>query len=177
MSYPFISPGSVHPADFISQYLTDDGTQSGSAQMTGDYTVATGTPTRFYYQSESSRAATLHRLLISISDSNGILASEYGNLNTALTTGITLDIRDDNGDVILDLMDNRPVQTNGDWGELCYDVALQDWGAGDDYVLVRWTFANAGRSIHLPAGWNIGCSLVDDFTGLIKHGMVLQGFH
>lgn len=174
-SYPNISPNSKRPEDKLFRYLTDDGTSSGEFDAIGDYTVATGTPTRFYFQ--AARDATIARMIVAIEDSNGMIADEYGNLNTALTNGITLDIRDEDGNVKLDFMDGHPVTTNGDWGIHCYDVTLQDWGSGSDYVFVRWTFSNAGAFVHLPSGWNIGCSLTDNFTGLLHHTFMMQGYY
>jgi hypothetical protein len=173
--YPYTGDTGLHPADTILQFLTPNGDGTGTNQATGDYTVATGTPTRFYIEVPAGQSYDLHVLYVSISDDNGMLASEYGNLNTVLANGITLDVRDENDTVILDMMAGHPVTTNGEWGDHTGNTELQDWGSGNDYVFSRWNFLITGGSLFLPEGWNLGISFTDNFTGMVEHTFKLAG--
>jgi hypothetical protein len=62
-----------------------------------------------------------------------------------------------------------------------------------EFLLVRWTFGRAVSEgltnelvglgarvsgwplLHLPTGWKLRCRLNDDFTGLNKHTIAVQG--
>ncbi len=104
-------------------------------------------------------------------------AEEYGNLGAALTNGITVRLQDSGG-TVLDLTDGLPVKTNAGWGQLCYDVDLKSWGAGNELLLVRWTFERAGQPLRLEGedSGRLEVVLNDDFTGLLAHTFQVQGY-
>lgn len=156
----------------LSRYLDTVGDGTGTKQATGDYSV---TPQDFKIVGERYIMKRIHRLIVAIEDTNGSTVQEYGNLGAALTNGITLTYTR-NGDSI-DLTDGLPIKSNGDWGRLCYDVAHQDWGAGNEVILVRFSFDkfyDRGLILDTP-----NCSLVancnDNLTGLVSHLFMVQG--
>lgn len=155
----------------VDYYLTTDGTQSGSADANVNGSV---TPQKFYRT--ASRDLWVWRLLITIGDAGTSMAVEkYGGITT-LTNGCKLEVIASDGSTVLrDLLDNRPVKTNYGWGERCYDVNLLSFGSGEDVILCRWTFANAGAPLYLQAGQRLQLTVQDDLTGLTRHKFVLQG--
>ena len=157
--------------DNFYRYLTSDGRYDGGKQATGDHT-----PARFYVGSPG-RVITINRLIVHISDAANPSSDEYGNLGAALTNGIAVNVKDVSGTVVLDLTDALPIKTNADWGRVCYDVQLTSFGAGNDFIQVRWTFAKSGRPLTLPPGYTFGVDLNDDFTGLDGHTFMAQGHY
>ena len=68
--------------------------------------------------------------------------------------------------------------TSGIWGLHSYDVQQLDWGSGNNVLLARWTFARMGTPLQLHGHQNERLEVVlqDDFSGLIAHVFVAQGF-
>lgn len=157
----------------ISRYLDLNGDGSGAKNANGDYSTVADI---FYIQPPATQDYLLTRLIVSIEDTQGMQAEEYGNLGAALTNGITVRVQDDSG-TLVDLTDSAPVKTNAKWGALCYDVDLKSWGAGDELILVRWTFSRSGRDVLLRGDRNERLEVVlnDNLTGLISHEFLVQG--
>lgn len=135
------------------------------------------TPTKFSIVPGAGQWFRIERLLVHIEDTNGMQAQEYGNLGSALTNGIIVQTARD-GVQTLDYTDGLPVKTNADWGRVCYDVDLKTWGAGNEVMQVRWTFAKSGTPIRLAGseGDSFDIILEDDFSGLINHNFMVQGY-
>lgn len=153
----------------FSRYLDTNGDGTGTKNANGNYSSAAET---FYIDGP----LTITRMIVSVEDTGGMQAEEYGNLGTALTNGITIDI--DSGGLdneLVDLTDGEPIKTNAGWGQLCYDVDLKSWGAGDDLLVVRWTFDKSGAPIKLGDDDRLEITLNDDFSGLIGHYFLVQG--
>jgi hypothetical protein len=61
---------------------------------------------------------------------------------------------------------------------LCYDASVKNWGAGNEMLLVRWTFAKAGQDgINVSDGESLSVFMSDDLSGLLRHSFMFQGFH
>jgi len=120
--------------------------------------------------------AHVARMIISIEDSGVFKAETYGALS-ALSSGIEVK-RYSNGVLAEDLTDGVPITSNGQWGKVCYDVDLKTWGSGNSLILVRWTFARSGAPVILrgAAQDDLRVEFNDDFTGLIAHQFMIQGF-
>lgn len=162
------------PALHIYRKLTDDGTATGEKDHAQNFSIVN----RFAYieNTDIRNPMILWRMIVLIKDANGMSADEYGKLGSELTNGIFLYVKDENDNVVLDITDGVPVKTNAEWGEICYDVGLQDWSAGKDNVLVRFTFANSGSPLVLPPGYKFGVLLQDDFSALDAHRFKVEGF-
>lgn len=154
----------------ITRYLSDDGTTTGNKNANGDYSLAVE---EWYYT--ATEDCELHRLLVSIEDAGGGTIQEYGNIGTALTNGIEVKLVNELDVVQYDLTDGLPIQTNGDWGSLCYDIDRKDWGNGNDFYQVRWTFSKSGVPLKLMTGWRLVAYLNDNLTGLVGHFFMTQG--
>jgi len=158
----------------FSRYLDTVGDGSGTKSATGDYSAVQGI---FRIAPAAGVIYRVTRMIIHIGDTSGFTAAEYGNLGAALGNGVQ--VRTHNGAAtIIDLTDNVPVTTNAEWGNSCYDVDLKTWGAGDESLLVRWTFSKAGQDIRLDgdATEELQVLLDDDLQGLLDHHFVVQGY-
>jgi hypothetical protein len=160
----------------VYRHLTDDNLPGDGSNYSMNVNGVI-TPKKFYIQPASGFLA-IFRLIITIEDNAVITADGYGGIST-LANGVTLQIcgGGPNGPVILDLLDGDPIQSVIDLGEHSYDIAEHTFGAGNNFVLARWTFAKAGRPLVLDA--NVGDALVatvnDDLTALVKHQFHVQG--
>ncbi len=156
---------------YIYRLLDTNGDGTGSANANGDYSVTQGI---HYIEAPAGQAYYLERMLVTIKDVGAPDAGSYGNSIT-LTNGIGVRVRDASDTLVVDLTAQKKVKTNGDWSTLCYDVQVVDFGTGDDYVAVRWTFAKSGLPIILRPGYKLEVTLDDDLTGLVEHSFNVQG--
>ena len=166
--------GSGSQKTIISRFLDTNGDGTGSINANGDYSSAAGI---FYIQPSINENYRIARMLVSIEDTAGMQADEYGNIGSALTNGITLRKQNDLG-TIVDYTDSNPVKTNSQWGGFCYDVDLKTWGAGNELIVVRWTFTRAGQFIRLSGQDSERLEIVvnDNLTGLVSHKFLAQGY-
>ena len=153
-------------------YLTDDGTHTGTVNAIGDYSAGAE-----WYVTAPAGGYKFTRLMVSYEDTGGGIMQEYGNLGSALTNGIEMEIRDDNGTVISDLTGGVPIKSNGDWGRLVGpDIDRKDWGQGNDLFIARWSFFKfEEESVVLQPGWSFVVKLNDSFVGLVSQYFNLQG--
>lgn len=156
----------------IYRFLDKNGDGSGDQNAAEDYSV---TPQEFYFQPTTH--VDLHRLIIHIEDTSGMQAQEYGNLGAALANGYTVKIIDDDGTTeLMDLCNGILITTNANLGRTCYDVDVKTWGAGNEVLQCRWTFAKAGQPLRLNQGQRISITFNDDLSGLIEHYFMVQGY-
>lgn len=159
----------------IDQFLdtTGDGTGTINSAVNGSVT-----PVLFKISPPSSGLIEVHRMMVIVRDDGAFSAATYGN-KVALTNGMQVGIYDDTtGDIIQDYTLGGPIKDNADWGEHCYDVDLKTWGQGDQFLLVRWTFALAGITPTLVAGSNrcLGVKVRDDLSSIVYQRFKVQGF-
>jgi hypothetical protein len=159
--------------DNIFRYLDTNGDGTGTKNANGDYSSAAE---RFLITPPVGQTYFLNRMIIQVYDTTGMQAQEYGSLTSELSNGIYLRVRDPSDAVKLDLTDGIPIVKNSDWGGLCYDVDVKTWGSGNEALVVRWTFANAGNPLVLPSGWSLNVELNDNLDGLIEHLFIIQGW-
>ena len=157
-------------------YLDTVGDGTGTKNFNGDYRdpEGSGPETALWV---ADKRCEIARMLISIEDTAGAQVQGYGDAG-ALANGIQVKLYDENDNEVIDLTDGLPIQTNGDWGSLCYDVQRADWGSGNDMVLVRWTFEKSGKPLQLQPGWYIQVELgADKLDVLIGHYFMIQGHY
>lgn len=159
------------PDEAIYRFLDTNGDGTGTQNAIGDYSV---TPEEFYFQPELD--TDVHRLIIHMEDTTGANAVDYGNITGGLTNGYTLRVLDTAQAEVTDLCDNTVIQTNAGIGRFCYDVDLKTWGAGNEFIQARWTFARAGHPLFIAAGYRLSITFNDDLTGLIEHFFMIQGY-
>lgn len=156
----------------INQYLTLNGDGTGTRNANGNYSV---TPDIFYIQPPTGHKYEIARMLVFIRDTGNFSADGYG-ANGVLTNGVSVKLVNDSG-VITDYMNGHPLKSNAEWGQVCYDVQYISFGAGDNFVCVRWTFAKSGAPISLDGRNNerLEIELSDDFTGIVEQTFMVQG--
>ena len=161
------------PNKRINIYLKN---ADGESSVNKNYGSAAVSATGIFFYSAST-VAYIHRMLIYIYDTKGMEVEEYGNLGAALSTGLSLTVWNSaGGSAELDMMDGRPVTTNGEWSGLCYDVDLKSWtNTSNEVVAGRWSFDKAGEPLYLTAKQQLRLTAVDDLSGLIDHRFMIQG--
>ena len=157
----------------IYQFLA---TSTGGTSVIGDYSTGKA----FYIQPSSTQAFRIERMLIHIQDTGIFAAEEYGKLS-ALTNGIQVRVQSTlagSTGTIHDITDGMPVKTNAQWGRHCYDVRVDTWGVGDEFLSARWTFSKGGYPIRLDGskGERLEVYLTDSTTGLNGHDFYVNGF-
>jgi hypothetical protein len=114
-------------------------------------------------------------MLVVIRDAGAFSAEKYGVLAT-LTNGVQVGMLDNSTGAMVQTFTPAAIKENASWGQYCYDVELKEWGAGDKFLLARWTFEKAGVAVKLyPGGNAFGVIVNDDLTGLVSHYFTVQG--
>lgn len=161
----------------IFRHLTDDGLLGDgtnfSANVNGSVTAVP-----FYAGPSGEENWAIHRLLVTIEDNATIAADNYGGISS-LTNGMTVKMmrgHPTTGAVLHDLLDGDPIKDHIGWAEHCYDVTEHTYGAGNNFVVVRWTFARAGRPVILTGHKNdkLVITVNDDLSTLVRHQFHIQ---
>ena len=125
---------------------------------------------------KNSETWQVHRIIGMIEDSK-VNADDYGAILGGLTNGVNLILK--RGSTIAhSFMQDHPVKTSAQWARFCHDATSHAWGAGNEFMTFRWTFAAADIPsiiLHGPHNDSMGLLLNDDMTGLVAHEFVLQG--
>jgi hypothetical protein len=135
------------------------------------------TPQVFKISPPSKGIIVLHRMLVEIRDTGVFQVQTYGAL-VELTNGVQIGmIDDDTGALVEDFTDGDPIKNDGGYAQVCHDTRLLDWGNGDKFLTVRWSFDRAGTHVLLrPGGPAFGIIVRDNLTGLVEHEFVVQGW-
>ena len=158
----------------ISRFLDTVGDGSGTKNAIGDYSAAAEI---FFIQPPASQVFRIARLLVTICDTNGSAAGDYGNITGGIANGVTVRHQNDAG-TVTDYTDGVPVTDNASWTSFCYDGVPLVWGSGNDVFAVRWTFKKSGQYLRLDGAVNDRLEVVlnDDLRGLIFHRFLVQGY-
>jgi len=158
----------------LSRFLDTNGDDTGTKNANGDYS---GAEEIFYIQPGAAQVFRLARMIVSIEDTSGMAARDYGNITNGLTNGVQVRNQNDSG-TLVDLTDGLPVQDNSSWGQFCYDVDLKTWSTGNELLVVRWTFSKFGQFVRLNGANNERLEVVlnDNLSGLVRHYFLVQGY-
>ena len=116
------------------------------------------------------------RMLVTVADGPTFKAADYGGISGGLANGLRLFVRDADGSISYEVTDPLcPVRRNVDWASYCFDSRLDDYGSGDNFLKIRWTFAAAGRPLFLSPEQTLTILGKDDFSDLADHFFVVQG--
>ncbi len=160
--------------EYFSRFFTNASTNS----IVGDFSSV---PRNFTVQPPQNEVWRISRIILTIKDANINNFNEYGGL-TALTNGILLGVVRNNLTTELNPLRNTTdmftIHTNGDWASLMFDLDIKDLGAGDDYVVGRWSFNKANTLIRLDGNKSdfAFIQVSDDLTGLSDHLFIVQGY-
>ena len=155
-----------------TQHMSVNGDGTGEHQFTGKYDVV---PIRGLVKPPAGRTFAVSRMIMILEDAAPMRAEHYGTLGAPLANGISLLLETAGPTVQSDLMDDDPVVSNAGWGQICYDVEMKAWGAGNAFLLARFSFNRFGPPIHLHDGDQLAIDFTDDFTGLAAHHFSFQG--
>lgn len=161
-----------HPSHWISQNLSNGSTHNAI----GNYA---GAVEQFTWAPGNNFRALIHRMIVLVEDAGAFDANKYGN-GIVLTNGISVYVRDGDDAVVANLTPTiAPVKTNAEWGALCFDVDVKEWGTGNEILLVRWTFERAGIALLLDGdeGHYISVELNDTYVNLVQHRFLIQGYY
>ena len=177
LRHPYVRHGAFPPEHRLNRYLDTVGNGSGTKNLNGNY-GGSGNGIFARIQAPAGQVYAIRRMLVKIRDGTaGLSADNYGAIAAGLSTGIEVQVREsDETTVVQDLTDGVPVQINADWARLCYDARPDDYGNGDNFILIRWSFFRAGSPIFLTPGRMFGVSLSDDLSGLDAQFFLCQGF-
>lgn len=160
----------------FGEYASTDGHGGGTTNWNGDYS---STAMSALVKPPTGTEFVVHRLIATFEDTTGMQAQEYGNLGAALTNGIAIKVYTTAGNAgkieTMDLTDGLPIKTNAHWSRISYDVDIKTWGAGNELLVCRYTFARHGKGIHLNADDEIAIEFNDDLRGLLSHHFLFQG--
>jgi hypothetical protein len=164
--------GPVEP--IFSRFLSDEDAGVTYAAI-GDYSSAEG---RYIFQPAAGTIARITRLVVLVEDSL-INADDYGAIAGGLTNGVGIHWESASGVTETVLTDAKPVRTNANWGGMCHDSESRNWGAGNNFLTVRWTFAKAGRPLRLVGDdtARFVVTLNDNLNDLVDHSFLVQGFY
>ena len=156
----------------FSHYMDTVGDGSGERHGIGDYS---GTAQAFKIKPSSDELLHVARIIIYIEDGAGMDNGKYGT-GLVLNNGITLVAVVDG--IAYELTGGLPIKTNGQWKRLCYDEHIDVRGGGNDSCAVRFTFTKAGDYLNLDGskGDYLEVILHDDFTDLVDHTFLVQGY-
>ena len=81
--------------------------------------------------------------------------------------------------MVSDITAGVPVVSNAEWGALCYDAELKSWGAGNELLVVRFTFKKGGAVVRLvadrPTPDRLVVTVNDNLSGLLTHRFMVHG--
>lgn len=157
----------------LYRFLDTNGDGSGTKNAIGNYAAAA---TDFYIAPPVGERYYLARLIVLIEDgAAGFDSGDYGAITSGLTNGVV--VKWVRSTTTHDLTDGVPVTNNVEWACLCYDVALQTFGAGNSFLTVRWTFERRGAGILLTNPQDqFVVTLNDDLSTLVQHRFQVQGY-
>ena len=162
-------------ANSVYQLMSINGDGTGGASQNVNGSV---TPVLFYIQPPSDEKYTLRRMNIHGIDGNWNNASQYGALGGALTTGIKIYTEINGGALIKDYTGDITIKRSHDWALLAGVDSISVGGAGEDPLLVRWTFERGAGNIILDGSKNerLVIEIGDDLQGLTDQLAMVQGF-
>ena len=153
----------------IQQFLSTVGDGTGVTEM------AT-TPATYKIVPAAGVEYRLERMLIKIVDAAKFSGDQYFGVGAALTNGILVAVKDASGTITN--YTPAPIKTSADWGLLAGpDVALTDVTAGEDMLIIRWTFAKGGGPIILSGddGMWLEMQIQDTLAEATSHQATVQG--
>lgn len=149
---------------------------SDSINAIGNY--ATTAEDTFIIAPPLTETWVVERMIVEIEDAGALAAGNYGAISSGLDSGIMIQVNRDTVQKI-EITNGKPVKDNIGWGAFSYDVAFQSFGAGNNFVQIRWTFGKAGQQIQLKGSEKDTLMIIlnDDLTGLVGHYFQIQGYN
>ena len=64
-----------------------------------------------------------------------------------------------------------------EWAFYAFDLQLTDWGNGNNFAAVCWTFKKTVCDICLCKGDDLQVTINDDLTDLVQHSFTIEGVY
>jgi len=156
----------------LIQRLSIDGTNLTSSNMNVYGSLGT---VRFYIQPSAGEQYYITRLIFLLADSGSFDSGGWGN-NAGAPLANGIDIGFNIGGVTKSL--DFPLKQHSDLAALGYDVALLNFGVGDEFLMSRFTLSKLGTEIRLDgdAGDYFYADIRDDLTYLTSQEITAEGY-
>jgi len=165
--YPNVAPD----AERIDQFLSSVGDGSGTVNANGNYSIASDD---FFIAPPAGEKYVITRMIPLLED-NSSFRAEYYTGSGALAVGV--DLIKSVGGVETSLTPIK-IKTISGFAGYCHDISRIDFGAGNDFITLRWTFALAGATLVLDGATSdkLIIRLADDLSALVTHRFLVQGY-
>jgi len=169
-----VQPHRVVPTKMLYMFVTEDGQANHNA--VGDYSLV---PVNFKTPKIIGlEALHVSRIIVFLCDAGNFKTNLYGAMGK-LDNGVRIVVRDNDNNLIGPAAEAPPgssqIKTNADWmkigGHIEYD---SDWRDGETAYSAVIEFPNS--ALELRDGDHLSFELSDDFTGLLEHTFVIQGY-
>lgn len=122
---------------------------ANSAGVSNAVTDASLTTHTFFVGPSAGEEYHIERLIVSYGDTTGWRADGYAGATPSLPSGIEIYVVDGEESPKVNLTASSPIVNNVGWGKQCYDFNYQNFGVGNDFGQVRWSFFKAGDALRL----------------------------
>jgi len=143
--------------------------------ITGNYA---GGAVEFSIIAQPGEVINIHSMNVLIEAPSVIRADVYGS-DVALTNGILMQIKNGAGVVLSDLLGAHPITSNAAWSAHADQLDVHSFGAGNNFIAVRWTSASTGgRGIVLDSREDayLAVTVNDDLSDLVDHHVKFGGY-
>jgi hypothetical protein len=118
----------------------------------------------------------ISRMLVFIEFGVGsFTSSDYGDIST-LANGVRVNYT--KGGIVYNLDGTVGITSNAGWARCCYDQIDHSHGTGNQFIVARWTFTEAGdekKPIVLRGSDTIDVTIQDNLSTLVNHNFFVQG--
>lgn len=159
----------------FSRFFDDIGNGSGNAVGARNFSGVE--PTFLVLAPLDGQILLVTKLFVTICATGPFASDKYAK-DLVLEHGIRV-LRFRGLDVVQDVTDGQPIKTNTDWTAHCYYTSTSETKMiGPEVMAVLWEFSNPGQPLELASSRKefLAISLQDDFSSLITHSFVGNGF-
>jgi len=175
IAFTHYPPFFTHLTD-VGGALNSERILEGVHNAVQDYSASGSGVTRFWIGPGAGETYYVNRMLVHIEDAGtpGWAAEDYGAIT--LTSGVV--IRAQEGGTMVNITGVHPITSNGEWGAHCFDIDHVNFGTGNEFLNVRWTFGRSGRPLRLIGdnGDFLEVLCGDNMVGLVSHHFEIQGY-
>jgi len=169
--------GRVYGPEPLYQFLSDNGAADGNNNVILDHSNG-GSPglQSYFILAPAGWDYVINRMIVSIEDTGSFDSGGYGN-GAQLTAGFQVRLWSSAG-LKYDLLNGETIKQNGQWAQTCHDVTRHNFGSGNEWLTVRWTFGLAGHPLILQGDHaeSLIVEARDNLTHLVSHHFMVQGW-
>jgi len=158
----------------VNRPMTTTGMSAGNRNINPNASLES--PIDYFVEALPGERLSIARIMIHVVDSGSFDSGSYGN-GITVPNGIQVFYRRNNIDI--DVTGELPIKTNVDWSRWCYDLALSEFGGGNETLDARWSLNKYGTpyGIVLEEGDRLGVRIRDNLSGLVEQTIIAEGVH